>query len=314
MNTVFLLDSSARQLSSDQTGNIPGIIQNELTMPRFDFNPIPEPLKEEFAAATSGTMTFSHNRDEALEEITDIITATVVPHIVKIVELKSDMRARGLLTEQEQNSFITDKAREMGITAEHIQQVMNSAYIYVPVVQNYAREIEEDNYSESMDIGLIWWKIIHEEQGAKAVVMHSDFRNSSGYSTIGNTYIVNGREINHRQFAFYSMIQFGARDLAVATRRIEEFCLTGQVLSGNSMKMHFNLGKQEGLNVDDRYLISVTKYVRMEPGKAVVPAGDLCAMWGTASILRDINPALRWFPATRVSDPRYVNTPVFPLM
>jgi hypothetical protein len=256
MNTLWLMDNSVQQLSSSQVSTILEAIKEEIAIPRFDFNPIPEPLKKDFVDEANRSLSgFNGSDEEAMEAISTVMNTTVVPTVVDVVKTQSRMRAMDLRTEQEKNSFITDKARELGITAEHIEQVMNSAYLYIPFVMDYTQHTDGEKYRETMKFGIIWWQITATEDTAFAEIAHRDVRFSMGNGRVGNSYSVNGERKNHQEYAFYTMTQNGARNLGVATREIEDFILSGQVISGNPMRMTFNLGEEEGLTVDDKYLI-----------------------------------------------------------
>ncbi|ERP31920.1 hypothetical protein [Chitinivibrio alkaliphilus] len=256
MNTLWLMDNSVQQLSAAQVNMVLSAVKKEIAIPRFDFNPIPEPLKREFIAEANRSLVgFDGDEDEAMNAISEVMNKTVVPAVVEVVKTESEMRAKNLRTEQERNSFITNKARELGITAEHIEEVMNSAYLYIPFAMNYTQHTDGTRYRETIDLGIIWWQITTTEDTAFAEVVHKDVRRSMGNGRVGNRYSVNDQRLNHQEYAFHSMAENGARNLGVATREIEDFVLSGQVISGNPMRMTFNLGDEEGLTVDDTYLI-----------------------------------------------------------
>ncbi|MGM0461021.1 MAG: hypothetical protein ACQEQ4_01205 [Fibrobacterota bacterium] len=256
MNTLWLMDNSVQQLSSSQVSTILEAIKEEIAIPRFDFNPIPEPLKKDFITEANRSLSgFNGSDEEAMDAVSAVMNKTVVPAVVEVVKTQSQMRAMDLRTEQEKNSFMTDKARELGITAEHIEEVMNSAYLYIPFVMDYTQHTDGEKYRETMKFGIIWWQITATEDTVFAEIAHRDVRFSMGNGRVGNSYTVNGERKNHQEYAFYTMTQNGARNLGVATREIDDFILSGQVISGRPMRMTFNLGKEEGLAVDDKYLI-----------------------------------------------------------
>jgi hypothetical protein len=123
-------------------------IQDSVRMPRFDYNEISESIVKKFVSMPTSM---------SIEERMD---ATVVPAILAAVDAEKEVRAVALLSEQQKNSFITDKAKELGVTEEELNTVMNSAYIFVPVyVTHEERKNEAKEHVITLTAGGYWWKI-----------------------------------------------------------------------------------------------------------------------------------------------------------
>jgi hypothetical protein len=61
--------------------------------------------------------------------------------------------------------------------------------------------------------------------------------------------------VDYREFAFESAVKNAARNLVVATQQIPDFRLTGQVIDKGFLSVGFNLGRREGIKLDDKYQI-----------------------------------------------------------
>jgi hypothetical protein len=61
--------------------------------------------------------------------------------------------------------------------------------------------------------------------------------------------------VGYREFAFESAVKNAARNLMVATQQIPDFRLSGQVIDKGFLSVGFNLGRREGIKVDDKYQV-----------------------------------------------------------
>lgn len=248
LNTVIPLDRSSRLIPEERRVGILSQIKDQIMMKRFDYNPLPYEIETVVVDEISAMLDKSSGSSEVLlDQVTGFMNAKVVPEVVKYVDAAKELRAQKLMTEQERNSFITDKAKEMGITAEQLTRVMNSAFIFVPVISDYNRFKVGQSYTETVDMGIIWWKI--EVQGDKsgAEIVVKELKKSFGVSNISDA--------AHESVAFNQMAENGAKALRVATQQIPAFHLTGQILERNGNRVRYDLGSSEGVLLDSRYRI-----------------------------------------------------------
>ncbi|HEX7510226.1 MAG TPA: autotransporter outer membrane beta-barrel domain-containing protein [Chitinivibrionales bacterium] len=272
INALWLMDESAHQLSGEQVGFVLDKVKQGITMKRFDYNPVPESFVTDFVnqanavkispaapvelAQKTGFRGFGVSApDPILDSITAVMERTVVPKILEVVDLAKEMRAGNLTSEQQRNSFMSDKAKTMGITMEDIDKVMNSAYIYIPLIKNFREVLKDSSFTLSFDAGIIWFRISTKGEKARAIPVVRKFTYSMGPGRLGKTYISGTGPIDYKQFAFRSAVKNAVRNLIVATQEIPEFRLSGQVLEQGFMNVSFDLGKNEGVHVDDKYHI-----------------------------------------------------------
>jgi len=273
IDAVWLMDPSVRNMPDKYVRTILDRFKEKIMMKRFDFNPLPESLisdfvnqanaldfpaasgsGESYGAALSG---FKPQRgdDPMLDSITAIMERTLVPKIVDIVNTQKEMRARGLLTEQQQNSFITDKAKETGITASELKRIMNSAFIFIPLARAYGAGMKDKTYRAKMDVGIIWWRITTTGDRPRAEPVVKKFSLSIGQGVSGKNYITRDGTVGYREFAFRSLVKNGVRNLVVATQELPEFRLSTQVLEKNFGSVTFEMGEKEGVRVDQKFRI-----------------------------------------------------------
>jgi hypothetical protein len=274
IDALWLMDESAHQLSNEQVGEILDRVKKGISMKRFDYNPVPQSFISDFVSqanalkfppAAEGAMAqrqpgipglgLPAAPDPMLDSITSIMERTVVPKILEVVDLNKEMRAGNLTSEQQRNSFMSDKAKTLGITMEDVDKVMNSAYVFIPLIRRVHEELRDSAYTVSFDAGIIWFRISTKGEKARAVPVVRKFTYSMGPGRLGKSYASSTGMIGYKEFAFRSAVKNSVRNLVVATQEIPEFRLSGQVLETGFMNVGFDLGKNEGVKVDDKYHI-----------------------------------------------------------
>ena len=156
---VWRATPQARRMTDEQVGMLLEALKRRIVdeMPRFDYEPLPRALTERFVEEAGAEDSLS------VEEVGEVLTETVAPTIMRILDLKKEMKAKGLVSEEERRSFVVRKAKELGITAEHLEKVMNSAYLFLPVVTGYERKVKEEKekktVSYSLRGGLAWFHL-----------------------------------------------------------------------------------------------------------------------------------------------------------
>lgn len=189
IDRLLHVDPSVKNLDKQYQSYLVSRMGKELTLPRYDFNDIPRKLHEQFAKAVVATeRSCAGNRDSCLAGVTELVNQVIAPPVLEVVEMHRDFRAQDRMSEQQKNSFIKDKAKELGFTEEEVKRVMNSAYIFMPFASDFQERIWKDttyhkdtlvidgkikikiNYKKikeikefyrcKMNMGLVWWKII----------------------------------------------------------------------------------------------------------------------------------------------------------
>ncbi|HPY01521.1 MAG TPA: hypothetical protein PLC51_10340, partial [Candidatus Marinimicrobia bacterium] len=119
LDALMVTDSRIR-LNPEDEKYLLAAIHNRIRIARFDYNPLPDIVRYTFKEQLRARGAVSES------ELVDLIEATIVPEIVKILDIEKEIRAQNLVDETQRNSFISLKAKELGITADQIEQVMNA--------------------------------------------------------------------------------------------------------------------------------------------------------------------------------------------
>lgn len=227
-------------------------IQNSISISRFDYNPLPDTIRYAFKERlqAKGTVTES--------ELAELIEATIVPEIVKILDIEKEIRAQNLVDETQRNSFIVIKAKEMGVTAEQIEQVMNASYLYLPFLSSYriSKPKDDKNLTVTIKGGLLWYHIVPDAESRleSIVTLHTEATGSAEKD-----------DSNAASKAFREAAQTMAMNLQVLTRDIKMFRLRTSIASVERRTVRFPLGRAEGIKLDEPFYVG--EYIQTGSGK-----------------------------------------------
>ncbi|HKJ69615.1 MAG TPA: hypothetical protein VKA68_16785 [bacterium] len=249
ISAMYIPRSEAYELKTDEVDYLINTIEEYIAMPRFDFNELPEEITGELVDRARRMQGLS------LDELEQALNETVVPVITDILNTQMEIRARDLVTEEQKQQFIATKARSYGITAAQLETVMNSAYIYIPYVDRVRFEEDDGTIKFHINGGLFWYHVetLETEPQVESLLKQESYSMGQGKEDSRFTY--KGRILNGEEFALYSAIDNFARNLQVATRSIPEFKLSGAVQYVQGPRLEFNLGRKEGVMVDDGFYI-----------------------------------------------------------
>ncbi len=246
---ILLVSNPEVKIEGEQASYLVKKLREYIEMPRFDYNPIPEELVTDFKSELE-----SRGSSISLDEIVELLKEKFVPKIIEILDIEKEIRAQGLLTEAQRNSFIATKAKALGITAEQAMKIMNSAFIYVPVISKYNTYTSLQNYTVELSAGVVWYRVIYSEDGTSdlKLVVKKETR-GIGVGTIGKEVKHEGKKVDYKEYAFRTAAIALARDIQVAIRDIPEFRLGAQVVEVYSNTVSFPMGKREGIKIDDGF-------------------------------------------------------------
>jgi opacity protein-like surface antigen len=246
---VLLVSNPEIKIEGKQASYLIKKLREYIEMPRFDYNPIPEELVADFKSELE-----SRGSSISLDEIVELLKEKFVPKIIEILDIEKEIRAQGLLTEAQRNSFIATKAKSLGITAEQAMKIMNSAFIYVPVISKYNTYISGQTYVVELSAGVVWYRVVYSEDGTSdlKLTVKKETR-GIGVGTIGKEIKHEGEKVDYKEYAFRTAAIALARDIQVAVRDIPEFRLGAQVTEVYSNAISFPMGKREGIKIDDGF-------------------------------------------------------------
>jgi hypothetical protein len=248
---VLLVSNPEIKIEGKQASYLIKKLREYIGMPRFDYNPIPEELVADFKSELE-----SRGSSISLDEIVELLKEKFVPKIIEILDIEKEIRAQGLLTEAQRNSFIATKAKSLGITAEQAMKIMNSAFIYVPVISKYNTYTDHINqiYTVELNAGVFWYRVVYHENGdADLKLLIKKETKGIGVAGLNKELKHEGEKVDYKEYAFRTAAIALARDIQVAVRDIPEFRLGAQVTEVYSNAISFPMGKREGIKIDDGF-------------------------------------------------------------
>lgn len=246
----ILIGTENFQMSSERQRYFLDALHRGIHIARFDYNPLPEYSQRSLKERLGRHQSLSD------EDVGKIIEATLLPELIKVLDIKKELRAQKLVTAAQKNSFIALKAKEIGITAEQLQKVMNASYLYVPFLSRYQLQRGKDKKDIDIDLegGLIWYHIIAE--GEPHIEKTGQIR-SVGRASVekDETFELDGERLGAEEYAFRNAVQTLIINLVVKTRELDFFKLQAPVAEVVRRKIAFPLGRAEGLHLDDPYFV-----------------------------------------------------------
>ena len=226
-------------------------------MARYDRNPIPAPLIDGARIEVSRLDSIN------AEQVAGVLTRTMGADLLRVLEEERDWRAARFVTEQERVNFLTQKARDLGVTAEDLDLVMNSAYVVVPYISHYARGVEKNVYGDKCEVYYLWGGF---------VVFHLEVQGAPGFTAYGKRSTSGkGRSIPEAGRTFLHETEVYVREL------IPEF---GCVELNRSGRPVVTLGSSSGVKMDDKY-----EFFEWREGKGTVRRTKVA--FGTVTSVRD---------------------------
>jgi hypothetical protein len=264
INALLITDSDYN-LNEERSDYFSTKIEDALRMERFDYNPlmgnISNNLKTHMRSATS------------LNEMSDLIESNIIDEIESILKDNLEQRAAGYVSSEELSSFAVDKAKTLGITAVEMEKLLNSAYIYFPVMTDYEETIDDDNGSVTVSIhgSVLWYRVILSGESTHIELINENESSfSMGFGSIDDC--DNDYEVESAiTVAFRSAVDNFAKNIIVATRKLSEFKLKSVIKEADFNSVSFNMGTREGIRLNDRFIVS--RYVEGEAGITEEKAG-----------------------------------------
>lgn len=230
---------------------------------RFDYNYLPKSAIDSLKRDLRGI-----SDKEGLEEIIKNNLAKSILSVLNDSEVQK-YRASNLKDESSYQRFAETKGKSMGITFEELKVLMNSAYIYIPYV-SYMREKQDgNNLSYVIKGGVIWYSLKVNPDGSYYIEKERELETSGrGSVELGQidpitkklsaeTYVYGEKTYNirERQYPRYEALVAFTRNLGVKTKEINDFRLQAMIVDKENARYRANLGKKEGLYLDDGFEI-----------------------------------------------------------
>ncbi|MGB9596834.1 MAG: hypothetical protein ACPL7B_11185, partial [Candidatus Poribacteria bacterium] len=201
--------------------------------------------------------------DTLFRQSSELMTETIAPKLSSILadpELQK-IRAKQYVSEAEKNSFIVLKAKELGITSEDIERVMNSAYVCLVVLTNYDYYYSRDEktgervLTYNLEGGVVWYKLVMSDDGQKATIqLLKEIRiqgSASGYPDRQDPF----SKVDPDTQIFRNTVNNFVSRLEIETRKIDDFSLKTQIIESIGSRVGFPLGNNEGLYIGQKFRV-----------------------------------------------------------
>ena len=228
-------------------------IKSQINLDRFDINNVPDKISRNIRNNIGSGYEM---KDEVLIKS---LESYLLPEISKILDIEKEYRARNFVDETEKNSFIAQKAKEIGVSADHMLEVMNSAYIFLPYISELKAkkhkkdpDDKKDKDKMSVDVkgGIIVYKINYK--GDYSINKMSEVTSSAfGSETKGK----NETWKTAKNKAFIKTAETLGTNLRIEIQKMESFQLKTQLRKVEGLHVQFPLGNREGLKLDHPYWV-----------------------------------------------------------
>lgn len=247
--------------------NISGIIENRLQshlqVPRFDYNKLSEGSLNNFNALALTT-------DLSPASISNALNNTVIPELQQAVSAVAEIRAKENLTEEQLASAVVEKMKQSGLTSDDISKVLNSAYMYLPVVTAYDERTDGTNLIVTIQGYVLWYKMTVDAKGiASARLLSDSVATATGIGT-GNSfeqYHLKNRTVNGADYARIAAVDAWAKNLAVEMKKLNDFKLSAEITNIDGLSAECRIGSKEGIDLDDGF--DVVEQTEDENGRVV---------------------------------------------
>lgn len=238
---------------------------------RFDYNELPGDYAREFRNQANRLS------DINAASLAEVLEETVVSKILEILNDPEVQQARGeeLRSAATARSFAATKARSVGLTAEELEVLFNSAYIYLPFITKAERtRLDDGRIRVEIEGGIVWWKIDVRPDGSATVreVLSAtatgrdtvDPRRAPNYFSFGD----DSWRVTPERYAQNNALLAFARNLGVRTKEIDDFRLTAQIVEIPRPGTYgIGIGRREGIHLDDGF--HIVEFEENEVGEIV---------------------------------------------
>lgn len=258
---------SSSELSSRHTDYIGRSVEQNMNLTRFNFAPLPEGCQKSFCDETSSWKEYSP------EKVKEGIDKYLAPELLRLIDENKEVLSRQNLSDAERNTFLATKAKAAGLTASQLEAVLNSGFFFVPFIESYehsadrgVREVKNDkgevtrrvNYTEyrhRMELGVLWYQLKLDRSNKAQVAFVGTAKGWNGGAISRSKSQDDGEDGSADWEAFEDAVNASCQNIALDTKNMEPFQLTGGVTETTGMGLMLSVGKREGVHLDDTYWI-----------------------------------------------------------
>ena len=259
------------------------LLKYRIEVPRFDYNTISQDAVREFVSTVNTT-------DLTPGAIAQVLDNTIIPKLEKTVTAVAEIRATQNLKEEDLARAAVDKMKGSGLTVEDVLKVINSAYMYLPVVTSFEETSKDGNISVSVKGYILWYQMVKGADGTYKAVLLSDPKSiaeGTGSGKLGESYKLKSYSVDAARYAEFIAVNTWAKNLAVTMKEIPDFRLSAEIKDTRGNYVYAGIGTKEGIGLDDGF--NVIDFYEDEKGN--VQARDLgfYRVIGVANNIENLN-------------------------
>ncbi len=262
---VIIVDTSVVKPPSDVAlSYFVKLVSTQIKLPRFFWESLPDATVSEFSKLARG------KRYKNFDEMIKDVERYLAPEFVKILDINKEIRALQLVSEADRNKFISTKAKSLGIDAEKLERVMNSGYIVIPFVDKFTSKRDTITVEEKGRERRIPGVKVYLQAGIaflRVNFSNNEYSLKFSYEMKDEDDAFVSSEIKSSLSPVDSAFMLASKNVVLSFELAirEIFKLSAPILSAGFNFVMFDLGKREGILVDDGF--DVFEFVQMPDGQ-----------------------------------------------
>jgi len=227
-----------------------------LTLDRFQYAPLPPHIQTQFKRQLN-----TINRPSP-KDVQSLITTYVLPTLRHIINSTANLqsRQRQLTQYDEKVTFAQVKGKSTALTADQLNIILNTAYIFVPYIKKSKTKINTKKriVTSKLSGGVLWYHVDYHNNTAKATNLTHTVETETEYEINFLDSLINKEQTQQiitsaiysaEKKAFTRLID----NLALKTRSLQSFKLSDQIIEADHNQYTIRIGKRENIQLDDTF-------------------------------------------------------------
>ncbi len=254
LNSALVMDPSARALSSADLAAVAREIRNAFAGQLYNEYTIPAKLAEHFAQSAEAMPRLM------VEDVEKLSAQELVPSVIGLLEAAGRERKQELLRKVRRRLFVMEKARELNISAGHLEGLLECKLVLVPFIGDFAsfqtgKGQSNCTWSAQGDVGVLLYEITGNETGQYSFSLRAKTRAKGiGMANCSEKDPVNPRMPGDRM-AFRRMVANGVVNLIEASKQSSNAYVLTPIQKSSGRDIWFEGGRDNGIRVDDKRLL-----------------------------------------------------------
>lgn len=172
---------------------------------------------------------YQSNRAFLPQELDSMIAATLLPRLIEILEAFPEPQVKQMVTESQKNAFIVLKAKELGVTATQLRQILETGFIYIPFISQY-----QNNGDIDIRCGMLWYHVVYGDRPGIEKIALLTTQSSGSFPAISHNI---------------------TRNLSIKIRNLGIFRLQAPIAEIDNNHIKIPLYRKDGIHRDDPFYV-----------------------------------------------------------